>query len=142
MDRTRRLRSAARPAVRRPYPAEEQGFLPVASPFLPYASDVYEHGYLPLDDSDPDVEDSGEAYFKRARMASRQLGDLPLLRYVVDFHTAVPKKSKLPPEFAPSVDKIKIFEARFGDGSYAELDSKQVLSLHYLAPLILLTLIS
>lgn len=92
---------------------------------------TFDRGHFPdllsaFDSSDTDSDSQGEeddAYFEKARMVARQLGDLPSLRTRVDFVTPIPSASQMPSEFKPSDEEIALFESKFGPGSYGSLDS-------------------
>lgn len=118
MERARRRGPGTTRHRRRLVPDEEQTSL---------SYNDCEHDDPCLNGSDSDLIDPEEAYFERDRMFAHQLGDLPSLRSLVDFHVTLPEESQLPPTLRPSSDQIKSFEAIFGSGSYADLDSMQVL---------------
>lgn len=97
------------------YPEEYQQFYGVECTDTEYEDDI--------EDEDSEYSESpSEKVYRREEDMARQLGDLVNLRPLVDYSTDIPRANRLPPEFKPSLDDINTFEARFGLGSYEQLD--------------------
>ncbi|KAI9775947.1 MAG: hypothetical protein M1816_005659, partial [Peltula sp. TS41687] len=75
------------------------------------------------DKADDDSEDDEEAYLQQTEMTTRQLGNLPALRTLVDFSTAIHRASQKPPEFQPTETGIQLLDEKFGPGSYGSLET-------------------
>ena len=74
------------------------------------------------DEEDEYKDELVEELYRKAEEMARQLGDLVNLRPLVDYSTAIPNVNRLPPEFRPSLEDIKTFEARFGPASFEGLE--------------------